>query len=112
MSHDLELVAILDRSEDAYDYVKDQPHLAQVVRQHFNHDVPALIGAVKRLTVELDQALDAHGRTVDGVMAAGWERVASELGAVVVPDGVTFADGTSIGVVFVPNDQAGGTTRG
>lgn len=60
MSTDLDLVAVYDRAEDAYRHIRDlyisSDGLQPVIREHFNHDVPALIGAVQRLTAELVSA--------------------------------------------------------
>lgn len=58
MSHDLDLDAILARAEAAYEFARKDPcaedgFLPLSTREHFNYDVPALIGAVKRLTAEL-----------------------------------------------------------
>jgi hypothetical protein len=58
MSHDLNLDAILSHSEAAYDFIRKDPCVDGVglplsVREHFNFDTPALIGAVKRLAGEL-----------------------------------------------------------
>ncbi len=46
--------------------------------EHARADVDALIAEVERLTAERDQAIAAHARTVDGVLAQGWERVAAD----------------------------------
>lgn len=56
---DLDLTAILARSEQVYGKVLDQfidaDGASESIRQHFNYDVPALIGAVQRLAAELEQ---------------------------------------------------------
>jgi hypothetical protein len=52
----LDLNAILTRAEQAYAAAKNdaddlgRSELTTATREHFNYDVPALIGAVKRLT--------------------------------------------------------------
>jgi hypothetical protein len=57
MTNPLDLDAILDRAETAYDFVKKDPcgvdgFLPLSVREHFNYDVPALIGALQRRAAE------------------------------------------------------------
>jgi hypothetical protein len=63
MSHDLDLHAVLLRAERAYAAVRDDGDgfLPLTVREHFNYDVPALIGAVKRHTAIADRARSAYG---------------------------------------------------
>lgn len=63
------LDTIRDRAERAYqgvlDHYADDDAVPTVVREHFNYDVPALIGAIKRLT-EAGGAYQLgvdHGRT-------------------------------------------------
>jgi hypothetical protein len=63
---DLDLDAILARSQQAYgevlDHYADDTTVPAAVRQHFNYDVPALIGAVKRLQREYQTGFE-HGMT-------------------------------------------------
>lgn len=67
---DLNLDEIFNRSERAYGSVislvdicaRSGITMPDSVRQHFNYDVPALIGAVKRLTDELEQDRRELGR--------------------------------------------------
>jgi hypothetical protein len=65
---DLDLDAILTRAERAYAAAKNDAddlglaELTDATRQHFNYDVPALIGTVKRLTAGLEQDRRELGR--------------------------------------------------
>jgi hypothetical protein len=65
---DLDLDAILTTAEQAYAAAKNDAddlglsELTDATRQHFQHDVPALIDAVKRLTSELEQDRRELGR--------------------------------------------------
>jgi hypothetical protein len=59
---DLDLSAMLTRSEQAQKAVSRSGlplYVPPVVGEHFNYDVPALIGAIKRLTAQLEQCRDA-----------------------------------------------------
>jgi hypothetical protein len=74
---DLDLDAILTRAEQAYAAAKNDADdlglspLTDATRQHFNYDVPALIGAVKRLTAELEQDRRELGRLRSNVGVSG-----------------------------------------
>jgi hypothetical protein len=61
----MNLGVILGRAEQAYEYARGgavDGFLPLSTREHFNYDVPELIGAVKRLTDELEQERRELGR--------------------------------------------------
>lgn len=66
MTHDLDLDAFIARAEQAYTAVRDRygaDDLPSSVRQHFNRDVPELIGAIRRMRTALGQE-PARGATM------------------------------------------------
>jgi hypothetical protein len=74
---DLDLDAILARSQQAYgevlDHYADDEAVPTAVREHFNYDVPNLVGLIRRLmTGDAYQVGLQHGRaSIAGQVADG-----------------------------------------
>jgi hypothetical protein len=56
MTQPLDLAAVLERAEAAYAVLRDDGdgYVPPAVREHFNYDVPALIGALRHRGTQLN----------------------------------------------------------
>jgi hypothetical protein len=65
-----DLNTIFSRAERTYSAIRDEADgapLPQDIREHFNYGVPALIGEIERLQVELAQARAEHSQVFDAL---------------------------------------------